>query len=413
MSAPPSRNEILLNLFITVFLDVITLGFAFTIFPVLLLGEHGMLPAATSYEMRAITYGVLTAVYPMFQFFGAPILGALSDHHGRRPILLLSLAGTWLSYIVSALAITQGNLWLLLIARAVDGFTGGNISVAQSVIADVSTGKARAKSFGLIGMAFGFGFIVGPFLAGIFSSPDIVSWFTLATPFWVATGLTAINIILVALRLPETLHERKETPFSLTVGIRNIVHGFQMPRLRMMFLVIFLVALGFNFFTQFFQIYLIQKFDFTQREIGYLFGFIGIWIAFTQGVLLRPLANRYEPASILRISIVGMSAALFSILLPQAIWQLLIVMPLVAITRGLTHPNEIAIIADIGGSGRRGELLGINQSITSLAMMAPPLIGGVLTSLDPRLPLITASILTLTGWLVFVLSVRCPQHHHG
>ena len=151
-----------------------------------------------------IMFGFLVAVFPIMQFFATPILGQLSDRYGRKPVLALSLAGTALGYALFAVGIILRNIPLLFVARALDGITGGNLSVAQAAIADVTSPQDRTKNFGMIGAAFGVGFIIGPFLGGVLADPSVVSWFNAATPFWFAAILASANTAQVLFQFDET-----------------------------------------------------------------------------------------------------------------------------------------------------------------------------------------------------------------
>ncbi|EKD68272.1 MAG: hypothetical protein ACD_48C00001G0004, partial [uncultured bacterium] len=332
------------TLFFVVLLDLIGIGIIIPILAPLLLGNATTLVSASvDTGTRIIILGFLTGVYPLAQFFGAPILGALSDRYGRKPVLLVSLLGTFLGYLLFGIGIVTGQLWLLFASRLLDGFTGGNISVAQSAIADMVEPKDRTKYFGLIGMAFGLGFIIGPFLGGVMSDSSIVSWFTFATPFWVAAGLSLLNIVFVIRFFVESLKNKIHTPINALTGFRNIGKALAMPNLRSLFGSVFLFMFGFTFFTQFFQVYLIEKFQYTQGDIGLLFGYVGISIAITQGVFVRLAAKKYTPTQVLSVSYLLLAMTFFIILAVPTAWMLFLVMPFVSIFNGFGMPNATSL----------------------------------------------------------------------
>ena len=393
----------ILPIFFTVFIDLLGLGIIIPILPAVILNPMaGLLPMDYDFSLRTIIYGFLIASYPLMQFFGAPMLGAFADRMGRRKILLASLLGTLGGYLLIAIGILTQNIWLLFIGRAIDGFTGGNISIAQSAIADISDDSNRAKNFGLIGMAFGLGFVIGPYLGGKLSDPSILSWFDFATPFWFAALLTAINILMVLKRFPETLKNKKTGRIDPLAGIKNIRKAFEIKKMRTIFAVIFLLTVGFNFFTQFFQVFLVGKFQFNQSQIGDLFAYMGIWIAVAQGAFLRPLSKRFSPMKILSVSSILLAATFPFLLLPDQAGWIYVIIPFIAIFQGLTQPNSTAIVSSMSDRSSQGEILGINQSIVSLAQALPPILAAFLTTININLPTLFAAGSTLAAWLVFV-----------
>jgi DHA1 family tetracycline resistance protein-like MFS transporter len=393
----PKKASPLLAVFITVFIDMLGVGIIIPIFaPLIIKNEYGLLSPDSSEASRNLIYGILTATFALFQFFGAPILGALADKHGRKKILRFSLYGTLVGYILFAIAIHLNLLWLLFVARALPGFMGGNISIVLASLADISDPKDRAKNFGLVGMAFGLGFILGPFIGGTLGKLH------LALPLWATAGLTLVNIILVNIQFPETFQPSGSTAkISLFTGFKNIKRAFAMKELNIIFLTLFLQAFGFSFFMQFFQVFLIKKFDFDQLQIGHLFGYIGIWIAFTQGVLTRYFAGKYNSVQILRISLIGLSTSLFLILGPPAAWMLILTQPLVAIFQGLSQPNLTSIVSILSPKESQGEILGIQQSVQSAAFAIPPIIAGVVATIDVRFPILLAGLSVFFAWVVF------------
>lgn len=393
----------LLTIFLTVFIDMLGISIIIPVIPALFFDpDAGFFSASVSQDTRSVLYGLLIACYPVMQFFGAPLLGALSDRYGRRPILSLSLVGTLIGYLLFAIAIDMQNIWLLFFSRLLPGFTGGNISIVLSAIADVSDEAGKTKNFGLVGAAFGIGFILGPTIGGVLADNTVLPWFNHAVPFFFTAILTLFNILLVWFRFPETLQEPSETPFSLFAGFRNVVRSLTNPRLRVIFTVVLLLSLGFTFFTQFFSVLLIQKFEFSEKNIGWLYGWIGIWLALTQGLIVRRMSGRVAPVRILSISILCLSIAIGALLIPDQSFWFYILNPLIALSQGITSPNLTTVVSGQAGAKQQGEILGINQSMQSIGAALPPLIAGYLNALNGNLPILTGSILIFAGWAVFV-----------
>jgi DHA1 family tetracycline resistance protein-like MFS transporter len=413
MEKAASHRSPLLTIFLTVFIDLLGVGIVIPVIgPLLLDPSHHMLSAELSIHTRTILLGFLIASFPLAQFFGAPMLGALSDRHGRKKILTISLLGTLIGYILFAVAILQQNIYILFASRILDGFTGGNISIALSAISDISDEKSKAKNFGMVGAAFGLGFILGPYIGGKLADPNIVSWFNAATPFWFASILTILNLVFVFIAFPETLKEKRHTRVSMLTGMRNIGKAFQLTHLRTIFLVVFLITLGFNFFTQFFQVFLIHKFNYTISQIADIFAFIGIWIVFAQGGLQRPLSKKFSPLSILQISAILLGIVLPLLLVPTESKYIFFVLPFIAIFQGLTQPNITSVVSSQAGKDEQGQILGINQSIQSLGMAIPPIIASYITAININLPILTASFCIIMGWGVLIVFFRKKKLQH-
>lgn len=411
------RRSPLLPIFLTVFIDLLGIGIIIPVLPALFFGPNAtLLGPEVSYQNRSVIYGLLIASYPLMQFFGAPVLGALSDRYGRKPMLMLSLAGTLIGYVLFAMAVERSLLLLLFLSRMLPGFTGGNISIVLSSVADVSDADdpgSRARNFGLVGMAFGLGFILGPTIGGLLADKTVVSWFTPATPFYFTALITFINILLVQFRFGETLRERRDSVVSLFTGFRNIGKSFADPQLRGIFSVVLLLSLGFTFFTQFFSVFLIGKFGYTEKNIGLLFGWIGLWLTFTQGFTVRILSRRFASESVLRYSIVLLAVALGALLLPEKGWMFFILNPFVATFQGITAPNLTSVVSGQVGRERQGEILGINQSMMSLGQAIPPVVAGYINAIDKNLPIIAAATLTIIGWAVYMSVFRGGKPDSG
>ncbi len=393
---------------LTIFLDVLGVGILIPVMPQLIFTIF--IPAGFSANNSLVMLGWLLGIYPLMQFFATPILGQLSDRYGRKKVLAASLTGTAIGYALFATAIITKNIPLLFFARALDGITGGNISVARAVVADVSPVEHRTKNFGLIGAAFGFGFVFGPYIGARLASPNIgffglfntPSWFGPATPFWFTTILSIINVMLILTILPET-HKNINNKLKLAWGksLENIKKAALAPGLRVIFSSEFLFWGGFTFFTTFFQIYLIQKLGFKPNNIGDYFAYIGICIALTQGLLTPFLAKRFSNYQVLRVSLFGMSATLLLLLLPRNTTQLLIVTPLLAIFNGLTLANVSALVSSKVDDKIQGEVLGIEASVQALAQAIPAIMAGYVAVVGINVPVIVGAVFVFVGAVIF------------
>ncbi len=402
-----AKGQSILPMIFVVFIDMVGFGIVIPLLaPLLISADSPFVAAAMTLDTRILFLGLLLASYSIAQFFGAPILGALSDRHGRKPVLLLSIFVAFIGYLIFAFGILFQDIWVLFLGRLIGGFVGGSISVAYSAIADLSDAQSKPKNFGMIGMAFGFGFIIGPFIGGKLADPSLVPWFNFSTPFFFTALLSLLNIALVLLMFRETLRKKSHAKTSLLTGFRNIVRAFRMPSLRALFAVIFLLTFGFSFFTQFSQVFLIERFSFNQSQIGDLFAYIGIWISLTQGVFTKPVSDRLAPAQVLRLAPLLLAFSLGVLVFIHDSILLYVAMPLIAFSWGIVFPNYTTMISNLAGRESQGEIFGINQSIQSVALTLPPIISGFIAAVHFTLPIIAASFFVLCGWLVFVLFFR-------
>lgn len=392
----------------TIFIDVLGVSILMPVLPQLIFRIFE--PAGYSYKGALIMLGWLTAIYPLMQFLSTPILGQLSDRYGRKPILSFSLLGTAVGYALFAVAIITRNIPLLFFARALDGITGGNLSVARAVIADVSAPENRTRNFGFIGAAFGIGFVAGPYIGARLAAPEVSffglfntpSWFGPATPFWFAAILSAVNALSVLAILPEThKHINAKLKVAWSKSFENIKKAATHPSLKVIFSSEFLFWGGFSFFTTFFQILLIEKLGFRVNNIGDYFAYIGICIALSQALVTPFMAKRFTNQQILRVSLLGNGLTLFLLLLPQNTAQLLLVTPLFAMFNGLTMANVSALVSGSADKKIQGEVLGIEASVQALAQSIPAIIAGYIATLGINVPVIVGGSIVLVSGLIF------------
>ncbi|RMG56467.1 MAG: MFS transporter [Bacteroidetes bacterium] len=402
MATTPRRNPIL-TIFLTVFLDLLGVTIIIPILAPLLKEPDGLLAASVLDGTRNEIYGYLVAVFPFCQFLSAPLLGSMSDKWGRRPVLFTSLFVTLTGYLLFAYGVEIRSLWLLFVGRSLSGLAAGNLSVIYSAVADISTPEAKARNFGLVGVAFGVGFVVGPAIGGLLANDELLPWLSYATPFLFSAALVLLNLALVYFRFPEThANPNPETSISPWAGFANLKKAFTSPALRTIFVTLFMFTFGFAFFTQFIQIYLIDKFLFDEKDIGILFSYLGVVIALTQGGLVRYLSSRFAPVPILAFSLGMLVIAYLLLLVPDTTLGLYAAVPFVAIAQGMATPNLSALLSNSVEARLQGETLGMQQSVRAMGQLLPPVIGGYAVTMALAFPIWLAAASTVVAWLVFL-----------
>jgi len=357
------NNKSLFSIILVVFIDL--LGFSL-ILP--------LLPYyAETFQASEFVTGLLIASYALMQLIGAPILGRLSDRYGRRPVLLVSVFGTFLGFILLGFA---NALWMLFAARILDGLTGGNLSVAQAYISDVTDAKNRAKGLGLVGAAFGVGFIIGPVTGGLLSQ------FGYNVPAFVAAGLSILNFILIYLWLPESLTEEKRKQMGEqkkpAVTLSALVTALQRPFTGSLLTTRFFFGLAFAIFQTIFSLYALARFNLSARDTGFVLTYVGVLVAFVQGFLVGRLTNRYREdvlitfsAALMVISLIGWSLA------PSVFWLLVVLTP-TSLSGGVLNTLLSSTLTKAVESSEVGGILGLSAAVESSTRIIAPILGGAM-----------------------------------
>ena len=331
----------------TVALDMVGFGIVAPI-----LGRYADRFGASGFQV-----GLLFASFSLAQMVCSPLLGRLSDRVGRKPVIVVSLIGTAIGSFVTGIA---GALWVLFIGRIVDGASGASIAVAQSAVVDLGKPEQRPRMLGLLGMAFGVGFVVGPALGGLaaLGGPHV--------PFFVAAALAAVNAIAAVIRLPETSAmrgARENSPRSARRVNRYIVIGF-------------FSALPFAGFEATFSLFGGARFDLTEGSTAAIFFGIGVAMSIVQGALIGPLTKRFGSVTLLRAGLALVATGLL-VLGGAAVWVVLgVALLLIVVGSGVMNPSLTTLVANSAPADRRGEVLGFQQSAGALArVVGPPLAG--------------------------------------
>lgn len=393
-------KKILPILFVTLLIDMIGIGMIIPIIPIIFTD-----PSSPSFLLQGFTVGqqyllagLLTALFGLMQFVAAPILGELSDVFGRKKLLTIGVAVLALSQLLFGFGVEIGSLWLIFFSRAIAGLAGGNFSIAQASIADVTEPKDRAKNFGLIGAAFGMGFIIGPVLGGWVAHLANNA----AAPFWLATAFGLINVVSISLFLPETNQSKRASHnFHFLKGVQNILSAWRDQDARPVYMASFFYASGFAFFTSFVGILLVSRFALEETAIGTFFGAVGMWIVITQLFILRVLSKKYNERAILRFSLLILAVAIASYAFVPSVILLYILLPVLSIPNGLSMANMSALISKGVSSEKQGAALGINGSLMALSQGTIPLIaGGASGLLGVQTPFLMGALLVGGAWYI-------------
>ena len=396
------QNLALTFIILTVTLDGMGIGIIFPVMPDLMMQvTQGSLASA------AVWGGTIVTSFAVMQFLCGPIVGNLSDRYGRRPVLLISLAVMAADYVVMALAQT---VWLLLIARMINGIASATQSTSSAYVADITAPEDRARRFGLIGAGFGMGFVAGPLIGGLVASIDP------RAPFWVAACLGAANLLFGLFALPESLSADRRRPFTLARA--NPLSSFaairHLPGLQKLLLVSFLYALTFNVWPAIWSYYGREAFGWSATWIGISLAIFGLGMAFVQAVLIGPIIKVLGEH---RTATLGMMLEVatytFFGFVTSGFWAL-IATPITSIG-GITGPALQAMMSRGTPEDQQGELQGINTSLNAMAMILAPLvmtnIFAIFTGPSapfhlPGAPFLVSAVLMVAAVALFVAGTR-------
>ncbi|MGD9734478.1 MAG: MFS transporter [Solirubrobacterales bacterium] len=387
-----------LPLYLVVFIGFVGYSLMITVFtPLILREDGGMLPSSASLSTRTLVLGGLLAVYPLAQFVGSPILGALSDRFGRRPVLLASLATSTALYGLLALALHLQSLPLLILACLLAGLSEANIAIAQSAIADLSAAADRGRLFGYVYLASSLAYVVGPLGGGKLADPGVVSWFGYPTPFLAVAALLAATLAITAIRFRETHHPDPGTGLGLGRAFANVGAAFAPGRLRPLFLGNFVLYLAIFGFFRVYPMYLVDHFGMGVSRESELIAWVAVPIVLANLGLVAFLSRRLDPRRLTVRFGVALAICLTLVVVPHpeaALWATLFACSLAL---AVCLPSMAAMISAAVGPREQGSALGSNQSLQVGAEGVSGLAGGGLAAISTTLPLPAMGAMALLG----------------
>ncbi|MCX7872097.1 MAG: MFS transporter [Verrucomicrobiae bacterium] len=378
------RKPSLAIIFLTVFIDLIGFGIVLPLLPRYIERFGG----------KGALIGLVIGSFSLMQFIFSPIWGRISDRVGRRPILLISNAGSAIAYTLFALAADIGGtpgLLLVLVSRVFAGICGANISVASAYIADITPVERRSRSMALIGLAFGLGFIFGPAI-GAFGAKA----YGLAGPGWVAAGLCGFNFVLSIFILKESL-QTSSVKSEPRPRLEQWIHTFRQPKLGGLIGLYFLATFCFTSFEATLPLLLAKAYKYDETQLGYIFSFCGVIAALTQGGLIGVLVKRFGDGRLISISLVVVGVSLALMPLAGSIGVLLILLAVFSAASNVNRTPTMGQISVHAPPGEQGATLGIAQSAGTLARVFGPTYATALYGVNTNLSFLVTAFLTVAG----------------
>lgn len=392
-----------LVIFLTVFMDLVGFGIIIPLNPFL----------ARQFGADPLQVGLLMTVYSLFQLVFSPIWGQLSDRWGRRPIILVSVLGAGVSHLLFGFA---GTLTGLFIARGLAGLFGGNISAAMAAMADITPPKERSKGMGIIGAAFGLGFILGPFLGGIFA--DLGARLGSEPPFGgsfpaiMAAAICFTNFALAYFILPETHPKSARSNVSKRPPRWSmLVTTWRKPVLGSVLTVFFLTSLAMAHMEASLFLLVQDRFQWGITKASMGFAYVGVMIAFTQGYLIRKTLPKWGEAKSFLIGLAAMALGFIGIGLAREVWVLAVAVTALAVGNGFANPALLGSVSLLSPAESQGGHLGVNQSLSSLGRIIGPALGGLFyREYGMSVPFLVAGGLALLGFAIgFGVRSKLPK----
>lgn len=372
---------------------------------------------AQAFNASDTAVGLLLAANAVTQMIGAPIIGRLSDRYGRKPLLIACLVGTVVGFLLLG---WSGALWMLFLSRIVDGFLGGNISLAQAYITDVTDEKNRAKGLGIIGASFGLGFIFGPALGGTLSTVGVPAGSAnYALPAFIAAGLSALNLLGVLIWLPESLSPEKRQAVAASprseFSLRQLWEALRLPCVGPLLNVRLWYGLAFTMFETIFSLFAAKRLGLDARATSYVLTYVGVLIVIVQGGSIGQLTKRFSDKQLIFGASILLTVSLLAWGLTPNLVVLLIVLAPLALSSGLMNVVSNSSLTKSVYPEQVGGTLGLSASLSSLTRIVSPIVAGFLMqNVGAFAPgLLGALIMGGVIWLVwrsvlFVPDLSCP-----
>jgi len=394
----------ILPLYIVIFIGFVGYSLMITILTPMILGDTGGILKSFPFETaRTIALGIVLALYPLGQFFGSPVIGALSDGFGRRPVLLVSLVATIVLYAVSAIALGIKSLPIFMAASFLAGISEANVVIAQSAIADVTPGSGRTRFFAYITLSASGAFLIGPILGGKLADPSIVSWFSYSTPYWFVTVMLALTWLLTYFAFRETRPPVSGVKVKYAEALTNLLTVFSSGRLRIIYLVNFLIYIAIFGFFRAFPMYIVESFGLGVSKVSNYIAWNAVPVVIGSLWIAGYLAKRYSSYRITIYSSVLFGVSMLAVVIPGAEWMLWVTLFTPGLALCVALPACASMLSQKAGAEQQGHVLGNNLSLEVAAEVLSGVAAGVVAAAFIELPIIVFAVVVVIAAVVLYL----------
>lgn len=395
------KSRSILALLLVIAIDSMNFGFVFPILtPLLLEGQNPILSPHISPALRDFLYGLVVAVFPLFMFLGAPILGDLSDYIGRKRVLFICLAGTAAGYFISGIGVSANLFSLLILGRIISGITAGAMPLAQAAIADVSHDpKSQAKYMGMMMFALAAGQVLGPSFAGFFSDAGLSPLFSNALPFYLATALAIANLLWLLVAFHETYEIDQLKKLNFTKTLLSFRQVFTSESLFLISIVFMCMQLSWSFYSQATPAYLQAAFHYTNLSLGFFSASLGVFIAIGGTLIMPKLANAVTSKQGCIIALTSMAIGTFAGVIFSSEILFWIGLMINAVGAALAFSFIITLFSSLVDKSKQGWVMGITGAIIAAAWTVTALLTGALLIYSTTLATYLSSLLALLGAL--------------
>ena len=391
----------LMPLLLVLFIDSMGMGLFFPVLSSLIIDPSlHFLAGEYSIEKRQFIYGVIISVYMFSWFFGAAILGDVSDFIGRKKSLLICLGGAVLGYVLAGISIAIHSIALMIVGRLIAGFTAGSQAIAQAAIVDISDAGNKSRNMSWMVLTLSLGFLTGPIIGGILSSPELISWFNYTIPMYFAAFISLLNIVLLSYLFNETFIPTKKFVLNWFRAIEVFISAFKHRRVRNLSIVLLFMEIGWGAYFSFIITFMVNSFHFTALQSGLFLSLVALGFSGGSGILVPLCLKWMSLRQAVVINFIVAAAMIFIMVITQSLHIALIVGFVVGANIAVCYSNLLTLLSNQVSPEEQGWVMGMTGSVGALCFAVTSLLGSVVSFLGLSAPLIIGAVALLIGGVI-------------